>query len=109
MFADLLWGMISVITTGGSLEDYLNNKTRSFMTQYRLQLNDYSKKVALYTEVYITLVMVGALFFIVLTAIMSPLGGMDILMMQTFIVFFITPMVSAAFIVLMKGASPLEG
>ncbi len=107
-FADLLWGMISVMTTGGSLENYLDTKTRSFMTQYRLSLNDYAKKIALYTEIYITLVMVGSLFFIVLTAIMSPLGGMDILMLQTFVIFFITPLVSVAYIVLLKGSSPME-
>jgi flagellar protein FlaJ len=107
-FADLLWGMISVITTGGSLEDYLNTKTRTFMTRYRISLNDYAKRVALYTEIYITLVMVGSLFFIVLTAIMSPLGGMDILLLQTFVVFFLTPMVSVAFIVILKGSSPME-
>ena len=107
-FADLLWGMISVITTGGSLEDYLNNKTRTFMNQYRRSLNDYAKQIALYTEIYITLVMVGSLFFIVLTAIMSPLGGMDILMLQTFVVFILTPLVSVGFIILLKGTSPVE-
>ena len=108
LWADLLWGMISVITTGGDLEDYLNSKTRTYMTQYRLSLNDFAKRVSLYTEIYITLVMVGTLFFIVLTAIMSPLGGMDILMLQTFVVFFVTPMVSVAYIVLLKGSSPTE-
>ena len=108
-FADLLWGMVSVITTGGDLEDYLNAKTRSFMTQYRLSLNDYAKKVAFYTEIYITLVMVGSLFFIVLTAIMSPLGGGDVVILQSFVVFLLTPMVSLAFIVILKGSSPIEG
>jgi flagellar protein FlaJ len=108
-FADLLWGMVSVITTGGDLEEYLNAKTRSFMNQYRLSLNNFAKRVALYTEIYITLVMVGSLFFIVLTAIMSPIGGADILILQTFVVFLLTPMVSVAFIVILKGSSPVEG
>lgn len=108
-FADLLWGMSSVITTGGDLEDYLNRKTRSFMNVYRRSLNDYAKQVALYTEIYITLVMVGSLFFIVLTAIMSPLGGFSILLLQTFMVFIVIPLVSFAFIVIVKGLSPSEG
>jgi flagellar protein FlaJ len=108
-FADLLWGMVSVITTGGDLEDYLNAKTRSFMTQYKLSLSDYAKKIAFYTEIYITLVMVGSLFFIVLTAIMSPLGGGDMVLLQSFVVFMLTPAVSIAFIVILKGASPVEG
>ena len=83
-------------------------KTRTFMNQYRRSLNDYAKQIALYTEIYITLVMVGSLFFIVLTAIMSPLGGMDILMLQSFVIFILTPMVSLGFIVLLKGTSPVE-
>lgn len=107
-FADLLWGMISVITTGGSIENYLNMKTRTFMNQYRRSLANYAKQIAFYTEIYITLVMVGSLFFIVLTAIMSPLGGIDVLMMQSFVVFILTPLVSVAFIVLLKGTSPIE-
>jgi flagellar protein FlaJ len=107
-FADLLWGMASVMTTGGSLDEYLNMKTRTFMNQYRRLLNDYAKQISFYTEIYITLVMVGSLFFIVLTAIMSPLGGTDVLMLQTFVVFILTPMVSIGFIVLLKGTSPVE-
>lgn len=107
-FADLMWGMSSVITTGGSLQDYLNTKTRAFMNQYSRLLNDYAKQISFYTEIYITLVMVGSLFFIVLTAIMSPLGGMDVLMLQTFVVFFLIPLVSMGFIVLLKGTSPVE-
>jgi flagellar protein FlaJ len=107
-FADLLWGMISVITTGGSMEEYLNMKTRSFMERYRRSLANYAKKVSFYTEIYITAVLVGSLFFIVLTAIMSPLGGMDVLMLQSFVVFLVTPMVSVAFMVLIRGSYPAE-
>jgi len=109
-FSDLLWGMISVIKAGGNLEFYLRNRTRTFMSQYRRMLEEYAKSVTFYTEIYITLVIVGSLFFIVLTSILSPLtgGGSGLLMLQTFLVFFFVPFVSAGFIVLLKGISPTE-
>jgi len=107
-FAELLWGMLSVITRGGNLADYLDEKAKEFMRQYRRSLADYSKQISFYTEIYITLVIVGTLFFIVLSAIMGPLVGADVLLMQTFLVFFFVPAVSAGFLVLLKGLSPTE-
>lgn len=107
-FADLLWGMISLITTGGDIQEYLSGKTRIFMNQYRRSLNDYAKAISLYTEIYITLVIVGSLLFIVLIAIISPIGGGGVLFIQTFIVFLLLPLVSIGFIVLLKGMSPTE-
>jgi flagellar protein FlaJ len=107
-FSDLLWGMASVITAGGSIEAYLKGKSKTFMTQYRRMLNDYARQITLYTEIYITLIIVGSLFFIVLIAIISPVTGMGVLPVQTFIVFLLIPAVSAGFIVLLKGISPME-
>lgn len=107
-FADLLWGMISMITTGGDIESYLRGKTRTFMSQYRRSLNDYAKQISMYTEIYITLIIIGSLFFIVLIAIISPLVGGQTILIQTFLVFFFIPLISMGFIVLLKGISPSE-
>ena len=106
LFADLLWGMVSVITIGGDLEAYLNEKTRSLMVQYRHSLDDYSNQISLYTEIYITLIIVGSLFFIILIAILAPLVGGNILFVQTFLVFFFMPLVSIGFILLLKSIAP---
>lgn len=107
-FAELMWGMASILTTGGDLEAYLRGRTRTAMTQYRRTLNDYAKTVALYTEIYITLIIVGSLFFIILLAIISPLVGGNTLLLQTFLVFFFIPLVSIGFIMLLRGASPTD-
>jgi len=107
-FSELLWGMLSVIRRGGDVGEYLSDKSKEHMADYRRSLNDYSKQISFYTEIYITLIIVGTLFFIVLSSIMSPLVGGDILMMQTFLVFFFIPAVSAGFLVLLKSLSPTE-
>jgi len=105
-FAELLWGIISVVEQGGNLGDYLKDKSVEFMGHYRRSLGDYSKQISFYTEIYITLIIVGTLFFIVLSSIMSPLVGGDILIMQTFLVFVFIPLISVGFIVLLKGIYP---
>jgi len=107
-FADLLWGMISVITAGGDLESYLRGKTETLMSKYRRTLADYAKTITLYTEIYITLVIVGSLFFIILISIISPVTGLSTLFLQTFLVFFFIPLISIGFIVLLKSISPTE-
>jgi len=107
-FSDLLWGMVSVITTGGDLEGYLKSKTATLMAKYRRSLNDYAKAITLYTEVYITLVIVGSLFSIILISIISPMTGVSTLFLQTFLIFFFIPLISIAFIVLLKAISPTE-
>jgi len=107
-FAELLWGMVSIITTGGNMESYLRGRTRTAMAQYRRALNEYANSIALYTEIYITLVIVGTLFFIILLAIISPLVGGNTLFLQTFLVFFFIPLISVGFIALLKMTSPVE-
>jgi flagellar protein FlaJ len=107
-FSEMLWGMLSVIKRGGNLGEYLSDKSREFMSDYRRSLNDYSKQISFYTEIYITLIIVGTLFFIILSSIMSPLVGGDILMMQTFLVFFFIPLISVGFLVLLKSLSPTD-
>ena len=90
------------------MEDYLREKTKSAMVAYRRSLAEYAQTIAFYTEIYITLVIVGSLFFIILLAIISPLVGGNTLFLQTFLVFFFIPLVSTGFIMILKGASPSE-
>jgi len=107
VWSEMLWGMVSIITTGGDLYSYLSDKSKDSMQQYRRMLQSYSNQINFYTEIYITLIIVGTLFFIVLSSVMSPLVGGSILLIQTFIVFFFVPLTSLGFIVLLKGLSPL--
>ncbi|MBI4175851.1 MAG: type II secretion system F family protein [Candidatus Aenigmarchaeota archaeon] len=106
LWSELLWGMSSVLTTGGSIDKFLEGKTRTFMNQYRRSLEEYSKQIALYTEIYITLIIVGSLFFIILISIVSPIIGQGTLFIQTLLVFFLVPLVSLGFIMILKGISP---
>jgi flagellar protein FlaJ len=108
-FSDLLWGMNTVSTSGGDLVTYLNQKTIELMNDYRRRIRKYSQDLSLYTEIYLTLVITGSIFFIVLSSVITALSsGTGTISIQTFIVFILLPLLSGAFIVLIKSVSPTD-
>ncbi|MDY6789441.1 MAG: type II secretion system F family protein [Candidatus Nanohaloarchaea archaeon] len=109
-FKNFLWGLNSVVTTGGDLKAYLSEKASEFMRDYRRELDKFTDLLSLLVEMYITIVIVGSVFLIILSTIMSALGGGQavVLGLQTATIFLLLPMASIMFIIIVKGASPLE-
>ncbi|NOZ82108.1 MAG: hypothetical protein GXO63_03070 [Candidatus Micrarchaeota archaeon] len=112
LFKELLWGMTTVISSGSDLSVYLREKANGFMQERRRRLQEYSKTLALLIEIYLTLIIVGSIFFIIMTAIMSSfsMGGVSdgtvISFFQFLIIYVILPVVSAGFIHLLKALAP---
>ena len=106
---DLFWTIISTLKAGGDLPTYLFEKSKSFLDDYRRKLNEFAQSLSVYLEVYLTALVLGTIFFIILTSVMSGFTGgvaSDILYVQFFLIFFFIPLISAAFIILIKAASP---
>jgi hypothetical protein len=62
-------------------------------------------------EIYITFVIVGAIFFIVITSIMTSIGAVPVGLLKIINLLIVTvgiPVLTAAFIIIAKGVSPLE-
>lgn len=109
-FKELLWGINSIITTGGDMRAFLQEKSESYMSDYRRRLDKFTETLSLLVEMYITLVIVGSVFLIIISTIMSAFGSntLTIVMLQLFTVFIVLPMAAVMFIVIVKGVSPLE-
>ena len=108
-FKELLWGINTTITSGGSITQYLHEKSRAFTQNYKNIMKEYSKKVSIMIEIYITLIVVGSIFFIVVSSMMSAFGAamMDMIVIaQFFIVFLGLPLISIVFIIILKYMSP---
>jgi len=108
---ELLWGLDTVLSTGGNVGNFLHEKSRAFIAEYRRRLEQYSRTLALLIEVYLTVVLVGSIFFIIMTALMSILGGgtmggMSMIFVQFLVIFIALPMSSIGFIALLKAISP---
>jgi|TARA_Y100000310_G_C20614150_1_gene779682 flagellar protein FlaJ len=108
-FRDLLWGMVTTIVQGGDLKSLLASKAEHLMDVYRRKLDDYSANVSMYVEIYITVVIVGSIFSIVLMTIMGAISGFGALRAyQMLIVYAGLPLASIIFIALLRFISPLS-
>jgi flagellar protein FlaJ len=107
---ELLWGLDTVLSSGGNVGNFLHEKSRGFIAEYRRRLEAYSRTLSLLIEVYLTVVLVGSIFFIIMTALMSILGGgvegTSLLFIQFLVIFIALPMASIGFIALLKTISP---
>jgi flagellar protein FlaJ len=108
---ELLWGLDNVMTSGGNVGDFLHEKSRSFIAEYGRRLEQYSKTLSILIEVYLTLILVGSVFFVIITALMGILGGGGamggyISLIQFLVIFIVMPFVSMGFIFLIRMISP---
>src|SRR3989344_958167 len=107
-FKDLLWGLITTIVRGGDMKALLQEKSNLLMEAYRRKMEEYTDDLSMYVEIYITLVIVGSIFSIVMLTIMGAISGFESLKaIQQILVFVFLPVASIAFIVLLKFTSPL--
>ncbi len=106
---DLFWTILSTLKAGGDLHVYLSEKSKGFLTDYRRRLDEFSHSLSIYLEIYLTALVLGTIFFIILTSVMSGFTGMvaeNIIFVQFFLIFLFVPLISVAFIILIKSSSP---
>lgn len=109
---ELFWSMLSIMKSGGNLTKLLNEKSKGFLNDYRRKLQEFSKSLTIYLEIYLTALVLGTIFFTILTSLMSGIWGVtqtNIILTQFFLIFLFIPLISLAFIVLIKSSSPGEG
>lgn len=107
-FKELLYGILSTIRSGADLSTYLKEKSTTFMAEYRRKLYEFSHSLTVYIEVYLTAIVLGAIFFTILTSILSGIGGVsgNIIYLQFFLVFIFIPLISLVFIMLIRSITP---
>ena len=107
-FKEILWGINTTISSGGNVKTYLREKSDLLIDDYRRKIRKYSQDLSMLVEIYLTVIIVGSIFFIVLTSIMGGEGGLSMIMIQSFIVFVFLPLMSLGFIMLIKLRSPIK-
>lgn len=110
-FSDLLWGMITTIRSGTNLYEYLQDKSRKLMREYERDLEEYSDSLGTFLQIYLTLIIVGSIFTVIVTSIMSAFGmgaemsGM-ITIIQFSVVFIFLPVITLGFVWLLQTTYP---
>ena len=109
-YKELMWGINHVMTTGGSLREFLNQRAQSLMNNYKRRIEEFSEQLSLLVEMYITVVVVGSIIFTSMSAVMSTISQNltpdQIVALQIGAIFFGLPLISAMFIILVQGMAP---
>jgi flagellar protein FlaJ len=105
---EFLYGILATIRSGGNVYTFVKERTADFFIDYRRKLADFSHSMTIYTEIYLVSVVLGTIFFIILTSVVSAIGGatQNILGLQLFMIFIFLPTVSILFLYLVKKAQP---
>ena len=109
-YKELMWGINHVMTTGGSLREFLNQRAQSLMNNYKRRIEEFSEQLSLLVEMYITVVVVGSIIFTSMSAVMSTISQNltpdQIVAIQIGAIFFGLPLISGMFIILVQGMAP---
>ncbi len=109
-FKELMWGINHVLTSGGSLRVFLQERADRLMNDYRRRVEEFSEQLSLLVEMYITVVIVGSIVFTAMSVVMSTFGsGISpnmIATIQLLSIFIGLPLISGMFILLVQGLAP---
>ncbi len=105
---EMLYGILSTSISGGDISIYLRERAKAEMEDYKRTINQFSKRMTLLIEIYLTAIILGAIFFIILTSIFSGISGAggNIILLQSLVIFLFLPMISMMFILFVKISSP---
>jgi len=104
--SEIFYGILSIVRAGGDLNVYLKEKSNSMMVEYRRKLYEFAHSLTIYLEIYLVAIILAAIFMTVLTAIISGIGGGNVLPLQFMMIFVVIPSVSILFLYLVKAATP---
>jgi flagellar protein FlaJ len=109
-YEDLMRGMTHTLNTGGSLRDFLEMRSDKLMQKYKRRVQEFSENLSLLLEMYITLIVVGSIMFISMSAIVSTISQdispSQIVLIQMITIFGGLPLISVMFILLVDGLEP---
>jgi flagellar protein FlaJ len=95
-WAEVMQGAITTLSSGGDLQSYFSSKAERYAFENRQEQKQFVEVMGLMSETYVTAVVAGPLFLIVMMAIMSMLGSSDPVILRL-IVYLVLPVANAAF------------
>jgi archaeal flagellar protein FlaJ len=103
---EFLQGSMASISSGGNLTDYFRTKADQYALENRQTQKLFLETLGLISESYVTAMVAGTLFLIILQSIMSVLSGDNKPMFLYAIVYCMIPLGSAAFVIMISSMTP---
>jgi flagellar protein FlaJ len=103
---EFLQGAMASIASGGNLTDYFRTKANQYALENRQTQKMFLDTLGLVAESYVTAVVAGMLFLIILQSIMSVLSGEKMPMFLYAIIYIMIPFGSIGFVVMVSTMTP---
>jgi flagellar protein FlaJ len=103
---EFLQGAMASISSGGNLTDYFRTKANQYALENRQTQKLFLDTLALISESYVTAMVAGTLFLIILQSIMSVLGGDAKPMFLYIIIYMMIPFGTMMFIIMISSMTP---
>ncbi|QYZ78727.1 secretion system protein [Methanofollis formosanus] len=103
---EFLQGAMATISSGANLTDYFRNKAVQYSNENQQQQKTFLETLGLIAESYVTAMVAGTLFLIILQSIMSIMGGESNPIFLIIIIYLIVPFGSVMFIILISSMTP---
>ncbi len=109
LWKQLIEGMKEMIISGGDLRTYLNQKREEMIDAYRAKYKAYTDFLGILIEVYINLVIVGAIFLTIIVFVAAMLNAIPPVLAAftlKFLIYFVLPFFSLILTLLIKESNP---
>ncbi|MFZ1896712.1 type II secretion system F family protein [Methanoregula sp.] len=103
---EFLQGSMASISSGGNLTDYFRTKANQYALENRQTQKMFLDTLALISESYVTAMVAGTLFLIILQSIMSVIGGSSTPLFLYAIVYMMIPFGTMMFIIMISSMTP---
>jgi flagellar protein FlaJ len=103
---EFLQGAMASISSGGNLTDYFRTKAAQYALENRQTQKLFLETLGLISESYVTALVAGMLFLIILQSIMSVLSGEKIPLFLYAIIYIMIPFGSIGFVVMVQTMTP---
>lgn len=74
-FKEILTGMISVINSGGNMEEFIKEKAKGELFEYRMKKKKQIENLSALASLYTTILVAAPLFMVIILTVLSMLGG----------------------------------
>ena len=103
---EFLQGAVAAISAGTNLTDYYRNKAAQYSIENRQQQKIFLETLGLIAESYVTALVAGTLFLIILQSIMSIISGEVSPLFLYVVIYLIVPFGSIMFVILISSMTP---
>ena len=103
---EFLQGAMASISSGGNLTEYFRAKSDQYALENRQTQKQFLDTLALIAESYVTVMVAGVLFLIILQAIMSVMGGDNKPMFLYLVIYLMIPFGSIMFVIMVDILTP---